>query len=85
MTDKDLNPNTEIAEVKDAIKVILSDKSSYRTSLNYAINYCKEALDLTGGELKVLCLYILNNITRWRHPQAKEVRIILKNFSKRKF
>ena len=63
---------------QEAIDVILSDKPRYGTSLNYAINYCKSAKGMTGHELDVQCLYILNNITTWRHPQAKEVRATLR-------
>lgn len=67
-------------EVRKAINIILSDKCSYNTSLNYAVNYCRVALSMEGEELQVQCLYILNNITRWRHQNAKEVRKILKGF-----
>ena len=67
-------------EVKKAIEVILSDKKSYKTSLNYAINYCKAARPMSGYDLSVQTLYILNNITHWRHPEAKSVRTTLKNF-----
>ena len=70
-------------EVKDAIKVILLDKDHYATSLNYAINYCNYALDMTGEELRVQCLYIISNITYWRHPKAKEVRNIIRAFGGR--
>ena len=63
---------------QEAIKIILDDKAKYSTSLNYAVNYCKAALEMTGHELDVQCLYILNNITSWRHPQAKEVRATLR-------
>jgi hypothetical protein len=63
---------------KEAIKVILSDEKSYATSLNWAVNYCRAALQMEGQELKVQCLYILNNIQKWRHLQTKEVRIALK-------
>lgn len=69
-------------QVKDAICVILSDKQKYSTSLNYAVNYCKEAAFLSGHALGVQCLYILNNISSWRHPMAKEVRMVLKQFAK---
>jgi len=64
----------------EAIEVILSDKKSYPTSLNYAVGYCRAALilPLDSHDLKVQCLYILNNIQKWRHPQAKEVRTVLK-------
>ena len=69
-------------QVKEALRTILHDTKSYDTSLNYAVNYCLAGIHLTGHELKVQCLYILNNITRWRNPKAKLVRQILKEFSK---
>ena len=72
-------PSTE-QEVKQAIEVILSDKKSYPTSLNYAVNYCLAARSMSGHELYVQILYILNNIPHWRHPEAKAVREVLKNF-----
>jgi predicted component of type VI protein secretion system len=68
--------------VKEAIQVILGDRKSYETSLNYAVNYCLAAVYMHDHELAVQCLYILSNITHWRHPQAKEVRAVLKKFSK---
>ena len=72
-------PSTE-EQVKQAIEVILSDKKAYTTSLNYAVNYCMFARRMTGHELYVQTLYILNNISHWRHPEAKAVREVLKNF-----
>ena len=63
---------------KEAIKIILSDKKSFSTTLNYAVNYCNSALNMSGHELDAQCLYILGNIVYWRHPQAKEVRNALK-------
>ena len=77
-------PKVSDAIVRAAVQIILSDKKSYTTSLNYAVNYCKFAVEgfLTGHDLAVQCLYILNNITHWRHPKAKEVRSILKSFTK---
>lgn len=64
--------------VTEAIRVILSDTKSYATSLNYAVSYCRAAIGMDGEELRVQLLYVLNNITHWRHPQAKEVRAVLK-------
>ena len=50
-------------------------------SLNYAVNYAYEGAGLPDGpELKVKCLYVLNNISRWRGPEAKEVRETLKKY-----
>ena len=68
------------SEVKEAIKVILSDEKAYKTSLNYAVNYCKAGLQMSGNELYVQTLHILNNISHWRHPKAKSVRQTLKAY-----
>ena len=70
------------AEVKVAITKILQDTKAYSTSLNWAVNYCKAAIQMSGEDLKVQCLYILGNITHWRHKDAKEVRVVLKAFTK---
>lgn len=70
-------------QVKNVIHKILEDEKSYKTSLNWAVNYCRHALSLSGEELRVQCLYILNNIQHWRHPSAKDVRATLKAFTKR--
>ena len=67
-------------EVHDAIRVILSDRASYPKALNYAVQYCRAALYMGGDDLRVQCLYILGNISRWRHEKAKEVRAVLKAY-----
>lgn len=69
-------------DVKQAIRKILDDTKSYATSLNYAVNYCRHALEMSGHELQVQCLYILNNIQYWRGPGSKEIRQTLKAFAK---
>jgi len=68
-------------DVRKCIKQILADINSYSTSLNYAVNYCKAALNMEGHELKIQCLYILNNITHWRNINAKDIRNVLKTFA----
>ena len=75
-------PKVTEVEVKEAIREILKDKEAYKTSLNYAVNYCQVALGQSGRDLAVQCLYILGNISRWRNPEAKKVRAVLKAFSK---
>jgi hypothetical protein len=67
-------------DAHEAVREILKDIKSYRTSLNYAVGYAQEELRLPLGsqDSKVQCLYILNNIQHWRHPKAKEVRVALK-------
>ena len=73
-------PMPTVQEVHNAIRVILSDKAKFSTSLNYAVNYCRAALAMEGHELADQCLYILNNISGWRHERAKEVRATLKAY-----
>lgn len=70
--------------VKEAISVILSDTKNFAGTLNWAVNYCRAAIGMEDGsaELRVQCAYILSNISRWRHPQAKAVRDVLKKASR---
>jgi hypothetical protein len=69
-------------EVYKALEIILKDKKSHNTSLYWAVNYAAFGMKMKGDELATQCLYVLGNITGWRHPQAKEVRNVLKKFSK---
>jgi hypothetical protein len=51
----------------------------------YAKAYATAALQhsMTGHELKVQCLYILNNLQYWRGDKARVVKQVLKEYSKR--
>ena len=73
-------PESTEDDVKRAIRTILNDKRAWITSLNYAVEYCRAGLQMSGHELQVQTLYILNNITGWRAPEAKEVRLILRAY-----
>jgi len=75
---------TKVTEVMvhNAIGIILADRKAYDKSLNYAINYCREAQNQGGEALRVQCLYILGNISHWRHPLAKAVREVLRTYTK---
>jgi hypothetical protein len=85
MTKKSTQVKPSEDEVQNALNVILSDRSSYGTSLNYAIDYVRRAKEMTEHELEVQCLYVLNNITHWRFSNgsisAKDVRNVLKRFA----
>ena len=48
-------------EVKEVIKEILKDRKSYKTTLRFALKYCRRALKASGNELREACLYILGN------------------------
>lgn len=67
--------------VHRAIEQILLDKPAYKTSLNYAVNYCEVAAGFSGEDLRVQVLYILNNITHWRGQGHKEIRSLLKAYT----
>ena len=49
----------------------------------YAKAYARAGLGMTGEMARVQCLYILNNITHWRAPIAKQVRAALREYSKK--
>ena len=54
----------------------------HEKALNYAVNYAREGMHMTGADARVQALYILNNMTRWRGPTAKLVRESLKAIAK---
>jgi len=70
------------SQVYEALRKILADRKGYSTSLNYAVGYAEVGLDLRGHTLQIQCLYVLNNISHWRHSDAKEVRDVLRQFAK---
>ena len=69
-------------EVKEALQVIIDNRQA--KALNYAVSYAREGLLLKGEALRVQVLYILSNMTGWRGITAKEVRTVLKEFTKQK-
>jgi hypothetical protein len=54
----------------------------HEKALNYAINYARAGMGMSGADARVQALYILNNMSRWRGPQAKLVRESLRVISK---
>lgn len=67
-------------EVKEALTTIIVN--SHQKAVNWAVNYAKAGLSMTGDELRTQCLYVLNNITYWRGEEATAVRNTLKAFTK---
>lgn len=59
----------------DACRVIVDSP----TANDYAKAYARAGTGMQGHEAEVQALYILNNITHWRAPEAKEVRAALRN------
>lgn len=44
----------------------------------YARAYANAGIGMRGEEARVQCLYILNNLSRWRGPLARDVKAVLK-------
>lgn len=51
-------------------------------ALNYAVEYARAGQDMTGPDARIQALYILNNMSRWRGPEAKLVRESLRAIAK---
>jgi hypothetical protein len=67
--------------VHAALRAIVDNANE--KSFNWAIRYAQHGLSLPeSDELRVQCLYILNNITRWRGELAKTVRETLQAYTK---
>ena len=73
-------PSVSETAVHNALRLIITNKES--KALNYCITYAQAGLTMSGHNLYVQCLYILNNMTHWRGDIAKEVRLTLKTFVK---
>lgn len=65
-------------EVRAALKCIVDNRDA--KALNYAVNYANAGMYMSGHELHVQVLYVLNNMTHWRGEDAKRVRQTLKTF-----
>jgi len=51
--------------VTEALQLIVDNAEN--PALNYAINYARHGLSITDPEeLRVQCLYVLNNVSGWR-------------------
>ena len=64
----------------DACELILADPKADP----YAKTYAKRGIGMEGEMRRVQALYIENNLEEWRHPQAKEVRALLKDIGKKR-
>lgn len=65
-------------EVYEAFRTIIKNRES--KAVNYAVNYAKAGIGMTGRALQVQILYVLNNIGHWRGTEATWVRNILKGY-----
>ena len=66
-------------KVYKAFQTIIDNRD--QKALMWAVNYARYGLTITDkGEIHTQCLYVLNNIQRWRGDTAKQVRNTLKDF-----
>lgn len=67
-------------EVQRALELLLVNKDE--RALNWAVNYARHALEMVKERndyaLHADLLYVVSNMTRWRGPEAKWVRAVLK-------
>ena len=64
-------------KINDIIMKIVNDPGNSRL-----FNYCKIALRSSGENKKTQCFYILNNLDNWKHPDVKNIKNILKEYTK---
>ena len=57
-------------------------QSAHEKAVGWALGYARHGLSCEGEEARVQALYILNGITHWRGPMAKQVRASLKSIAK---
>ncbi len=74
MTTDEMKEN----EVHKALQTIVDHRSE--KAVNWAVNYARAGLSMSGRELHTQVLYILGNIQHWRGLAAKEVRNTLKAY-----
>ena len=57
-------------------------QSAHEKTVGWALGYARHGLSCDGEAARVQALYILNGITHWRGPMAKQVRESLKSIAK---
>lgn len=73
--------NKQVFEFHAACRDIVICRSN--PALNYAVGYAQAGLAMNNPwEIQVQCLYILNNISKWRGPIATAARNIFKQLAK---
>jgi len=67
-------------DVYSAFRAIVNNRND--KALNYAVNYAKAGLDMSGRALYVQCQYVVGNITNWRGQIAERSRNAIKQYIK---
>ena len=69
-----------MSKVHEALNTIVKNRDA--KALNYCVNYAQAGIGMSGHELHVQVLYVLNNMQYWRGADAKRVREVLKAYVK---
>jgi len=82
---KELTEPTDRKNLLIALETIMA--SAEAKALKWAIGYTRFCIDLIKANASTLAirnqlLYVQCNIQYWRHPRAKEVRNVIKEFVK---
>ena len=74
---------TKINTFHDACRAVLADADNHKGNMPYARAYAKAGLHITVPDAqRTQALYVLTNLSHWRHADAKAVRAFLKEFTK---
>ena len=68
-------------EVYKAVRQMLADTESHKTTLKHAVKFLKKALKSSGLELRENCLYILGNSIKWDGENHVDAKKVLRKFS----
>ena len=68
-------------QVYAAVKQMLADTDSHKTTLKTAVKFLHRALKASGFELKEECLYILGNSIKWSGQDHIEIKKTLRRYA----
>lgn len=78
-----MNDTHDTQDILQAAKSILMNAD--KPALNYAVNYTHHLIQMLidnepQRDVRVQCLYVLNNIQHWRGDEAKKARKAFKTY-----
>ncbi len=68
-------------QVYAAVRQMLADTSSHKTTLKTAVKFLHRALKVSGRELREECLYILGNSIKWSGQDHVRIKRTLRRYA----
>jgi len=68
-------------QVHKAVRQMLADTDSHKTTLKTAVKFLHRALKASGFELKEECLYILGNSIKWNGQDHLKIKRTLRRYA----